>query len=140
MHRPVPLLLLIVLPMAQAWATSKPFAPASIEGTTSLIAEEVVELILRDPTLVVIDSRKEEEFEKGHIEGAVNLPDTDMSREDLARHVPGYDNPILFYCNGPRCLRSTNAITKALEWGYRQLYWFRGGWLEWREKKLPIAR
>lgn len=95
MHRPVPLLLLVVLPLAQAWA-AKPVAPDAIEGTTSLIAEEVVERILIDPTLVVIDSRKEEEFANGHIEGAINLPDTEMSTEKLAHYVPTLDTPLLF--------------------------------------------
>lgn len=139
MRKPVPMLLLLLIPVTQVWADMIK-APGHIEGATTLTAEKTIELILNDPSLVLIDSRKFEEFEKGHIESAINLPDTDMSAEMLARYAAGRDTPILFYCNGPRCLRSTNAITKAISWGYQQLYWFRGGWLEWQQKKLPIAQ
>lgn len=139
MYRTVPVLLLLLMPLAQAWA-DKPIAPNHIEGVTTLTAEEAIALILNDPAVVVIDSRMEEEYVKGHIEGAISLPDTQMNRKALARHVPDHDTPMLFYCNGPRCLRSSNAVDKAREWGYRHLYWFRGGWLEWREKQFPVAR
>ncbi len=131
--------LILILLMSPAWAES-PTAPVTIEGATTLAAEQVIELILNEPALVVIDTRRGEEYVKGHIEGAISLPDTDMSVEVLAQYVADKDTPVLFYCNGARCLRSSNAIIKAQEWGYRQLYWFRGGWLEWREKKLPIVR
>jgi rhodanese-related sulfurtransferase len=135
------MLLLIAAPLftPQAWA-DKPIAPVFIEGATSLSAEEVVQLILTEPRLVVIDSRKEEEYAKGHIEGAISLLDTDMDEEALATTVNGKETPLLFYCNGIRCLRSSNATQKALEWGYSNLYWFRGGWLEWQDKRLPMAR
>ena len=36
-------------------------------------------------------------------------------------------------------MRSTNAIRKAREWGYKELYWFRGGWKEWSDKRLPVV-
>jgi rhodanese-related sulfurtransferase len=133
------LLLLLVMPLTLAWA-EKPTAPPAIEGARKLSAEQVVALILDEPELVVIDARKDEEYAKGHIEGAISLLDTHMTPTALARHVANRDTPVLFYCNGARCLRSTNAIKKALKWGYRNLYWFRGGWVEWRDKKLPIAR
>ena len=118
----------------------KPTAPESIKGAVSLTAEQVVRLILSEPQLVIVDSRKEEEYTKGHIEGAISLLDTNMDEAALAAHVPARDAPLLFYCNGIRCLRSSNAASKALEWGYTNLYWFRGGWAEWQDKRLPIAK
>lgn len=135
------LFLLIAAPLFISPARAeKPTAPESIDGAANLSAEEVVELILSEPRLVVIDSRKEEEYAKGHIEGAISLPDTGMDRKALAKHAGNRDTPLLFYCNGMRCLRSSNAVQKALEWGYNRLYWFRGGWVEWQEKRLPMAR
>lgn len=121
-------------------AADKPVAPTDIPGATAVSAEKLVELAAATPQLVIIDSRREEEFEKGHIEGAANLLDTDMTQEKLARLVPGKSTPVLFYCNGERCLRSTNAAKLALGWGYLKVYWFRGGWMEWREKNMPVVR
>ena len=132
----VPLLLLFTI-SAQA---EKPTAPEHIEGATNLSAEQVVDLILATPNLMIIDARKQEEYAKGHIENAISLLDTAMSEEALAQHVDTKQTPVLFYCNGKRCMRSTNAAKKALSWGYSQVYWFRGGWGEWREKQLPVSK
>lgn len=139
MRRTILILLLgLVLPF-QVQA-DKPVAPEQIDGVTSVSAEATIKLILDTPALVVIDSRKAEEFANGHIEGAINLLDTAMTREQLAQHVNSHQTPLLFYCNGVRCLRSSHAVKKAKKWGYKTLYWFRGGWVEWREKQLPIAK
>ncbi len=133
-------LLFSLLLLSGTALADKPTAPQQIEGTTKLSAEQVVELILTTPELVVIDSRKQEEYAKGHIENAISLLDTTMSEEALAELVPSKSSPVLFYCNGARCIRSTNAVTKALSWGYSNIFWFRGGWVEWREQQLPVAK
>ncbi|MBE9568424.1 MAG: rhodanese-like domain-containing protein [Proteobacteria bacterium] len=99
----------------------------------------MIDLILSHPDLIVIDSRKRSEYMKGHIEGAVNILNTRLQREDLERISPDKSKAILFYCNGARCLRSTDSINKAKSWGYGNLIWFRGGWKEWAEKRLPAV-
>lgn len=119
-------------------AEQKPYAPESIQGVSIVSAEEVIDLILSNPGLIVIDSRKKTEYLKGHIEGAINLLNTELQSEDLERISPEKSNAILFYCNGTRCLRSSNSINKARSWGYTRLIWFRGGWKEWTDKRLPV--
>lgn len=120
------------------FAAEKPYAPASVPGVVIVSAEEVVELILSKPELVIIDSRKKTEFTKGHIEGAVNVLNTSMQRADMEALYPDKTRPIIFYCNGIRCLRSADALRKASGWGYKNLFWFRGGWKEWTDKRLPV--
>lgn len=127
------------LSAASCGAAEKPYAPESVPGAVIVGAEQVVELILAKPDLVIIDSRKKSEFTKGHIEGAISLLNTEMQRADLEARVPDKATPILFYCNGERCLRSSDALHKALEWNYRNLFWFRGGWKEWTDKRLPVV-
>lgn len=130
-------LCLFWLPAAMA---AKPVAPQAVAGTTLVTTEDVVDLVSRAPNLVIVDSRFREEFAKGHIEGAINLNGTEMKREDLARIAANLDVPLLFYCNGERCLRSSIAAQKAVEWGYRRVYWFRDGWQAWMEKHLPVSK
>ena len=134
------LFVLPVLWLALPAAAEKPLAPASVPGAQLVSAEQVVELIGAQPDLILIDSRRREEFDKGHIEGSVNLLDTELTRAGLARMAPALSRPLLFYCNGERCLRSSNSAERALAWGYRKVYWFRGGWQEWTDKHLPITR
>ena len=127
-----------VLLSGSVLAGEKPYAPESMPGATTVSAEEVVDLILSNPELVVIDSRKKTEYIKGHIEGAINILNTELMREDLDMIAPDRAQALLFYCNGVRCLRSSAAIKKAVGWGYTNIFWFRGGWNEWTEKRLPI--
>ena len=119
-------------------AVEKPHAPENITGVTQVSAEEVVDLILSDADIIIIDSRKKTEYLKGHIEGAINILNTELAREDLETIAPDRSQAVLFYCNGARCLRSSDSIDKALGWGYTNIYWFRGGWEEWTEKRLPV--
>lgn len=113
---------------------------AEIPGVTRVSAEEVVDMINRLPLLVVVDSRRKDEFAQGHIEGAINIDDTEMTPAKLEKLAPRRDTPLLFYCNGERCLRSSIAAKLALKWGYQNVYWFRGGWQEWSAKYMPVAR
>ena len=129
----------LALSPLQARCEQKPLAPENIPGVLIISAEQVVELILNTPELVVIDSRKKAEYVKGHIEGAVNILNSDLSPELLARLAPDRHQPVLLYCNGVLCLRSSDAAEKAISWGYQQIYWFRGGWKEWTEKRFPIV-
>jgi len=121
------------------FAEQKPYAPETIQDVAIVSAEEVIELILARPDMIVIDSRKKTEYLKGHIEGAINILNTRLKREDLERISPDKSSELLFYCNGTRCMRSTDSIKKAKSWGYNNLIWFRGGWMEWSEKRLPAV-
>ena len=120
-------------------AEEKPYAPETIDDVVIVTAEEAIELILENPDMPIIDSRKKTEYVKGHIEGAVSILNTEMTAQDLEKVVDDKDAAILFYCNGVRCLRSTDAIRKAKSWGYTNLIWFRGGWKERTEKNLPVV-
>ena len=120
-------------------AEQKPFAPESIQGVTIVTAEQVIDMILARPDLIIIDSRKKTEYQKGHIEGAINILNTRLEQEDLEQIAPDKSTEMLFYCNGIRCIRSSDSIHKVQDWGYTNLIWFRGGWKEWMEKRFPIV-
>ena len=119
-------------------AVEKPYAPENIPAATSVSAEEVVDMILSNPYMIIIDSRKKTENLKGHIEGAINILNTELTLDDVDIIAPDRTQAVLFYCNGARCLRSSNSINKAVGWGYTTIFWFRGGWQEWTEKRLPV--
>ncbi len=120
-------------------AEQKPYAPESIQGVTIVTAEQVIDMILANPDLIIIDSRKKTEYQKGHIEGAINILNTRLEQENLEQAVPDKSTEMLFYCNGIRCIRSSDSIHKVQDWGYTNLVWFRGGWKEWMEKRFPIV-
>ncbi len=122
-----------------SFSESQPVVPEHIEGAVIVSAEELIKLVYSNSKLLIVDSRKKSEFLKGHIEGAVNIVDTEISRNVLEKNLSSKSSAVLFYCNGPRCMRSSNSIYKALDWGYQNIFWFRGGWHEWSSKKLPVV-
>lgn len=96
-------------------------------------------MVLSNPDLILIDSRKRVEFLKGHIEGAINILNAELAPESLESIIKNKNTALVFYCNGVRCLRSADSVTKAASWGYSNLFWFRGGWKEWVSNRLPVV-
>ncbi|MDH5736278.1 MAG: rhodanese-like domain-containing protein [Gammaproteobacteria bacterium] len=121
-----------------SFANEKPNAPNDIPGAVSVTAEEVIKLVFSNPDLVVIDSRKNTEYLKGHIEGSVNILNTELTADELEKYLKDKTTAVLFYCNGVRCMRSSDSVRKALDWGYSNVFWFRGGWDEWTDKRFPV--
>lgn len=114
--------------------------PDQIPGTTRISAEKLIELVEELDELVIIDARKKGEWEKGHIEDSIALPNTETNETTLAKVIPSKDMPVVFYCNGVKCGRSVESAKMALSYGYKTIYWFRGGWEEWAENGLPVAK
>jgi len=136
--RCIPLALL--LSMSQILWAAPPLSPETIDGSTRVDAEGVIELVNEVPALVFIDSRIRSDRAQGYIEGSVSLPDVDTDCDSLARLIPEKTAPVLFYCNGVKCGRSGKAVKIAIDCGYRTIYWFRGGFQEWLAKGYPFLQ
>lgn len=114
--------------------------PDQLPGATKVDAEGVIETLARIPGLVIIDSRISMDRKQGYIESAISLPDNETDCGSLEVLLDELDTPVLFYCNGPKCGRSVKAIHKAQACGYRNVYWFRGGFEEWTAKGYPFLK
>ena len=121
-------------------AADKVISPDTIPGTTKVDAEGVLDAVEKIANLVIIDARIRQDRVQGYIEGSVSLPDVDTSCESLKKIIPRKSSPVLFYCNGPKCGRSVTSSRRALTCGYTQVYWFRGGFEEWKQKNYPILK
>ncbi|AXS80289.1 rhodanese-like domain-containing protein [Dechloromonas sp. HYN0024] len=71
--------------------------------------------------LTLVDSRpKERKFDKGHIPGAVNIPDGDFDK--MVDRLPADKaSPLYFYCEGLSCKLSSDSAVKAVKLGYTQV-------------------
>jgi rhodanese-related sulfurtransferase len=131
---------LILFAFASLSLAEKMDAPESIEGTTRISAEDLIDLIDEFDDLVLIDSRIPKDRTGGTIEGSISLPDTETTAAKLAEAIATKATPVIFYCNGVKCGRSVKASKMAVAEGYSKVYWFRGGWEEWTNKGLPISK
>ncbi|MCK5396396.1 MAG: rhodanese-like domain-containing protein [Gammaproteobacteria bacterium] len=114
-------------------------SPESIEGSTTIDAESLIELAHEHDDLIVIDSRIKSDRRQGYIAGSISLPDTETDCTSLLPLIKE-NTPTVFYCNGPKCRRSDRAVVIAKECGYTDLYWFRGGFEEWQNKQYLISK
>lgn len=115
-------------------------APMTIAGTTTVNAEQVIDLVTKKSNLVILDNRKPEDFAAGHIEGAIRLIDTDVTPDSLAKAVKTRETPVLFYCNGLKCGRAAKAAAVAVQQGYKEVYYYALGLEEWSKKGLPLVK
>ena len=115
------------------------FTPRVLEGATIVSADEVIALMRKGA--VLYDTRSEEEYRDKHIAGARWLPYGEKSAKEV-----GFDaakdrfdvgkagdkaKPVIFACNGAECWKSYKSCVAAIKGGYKQVYWFRGGFPEW---------
>ena len=112
--------------------------PEQIPGVKRVDAESLIDLAAKLPKLIIIDARIAGDRKMGYIENSVSLPDAKTNCKSLAKIIPSKTTPVLFYCNGVKCGRSVVATRIALQCGYKPIYWFRGGFEEWRAKQFPF--
>ena len=123
---------------------------ASIPGDHPLIDADGVLDAIGEADTVLIDTRTTEEFEAGHIEGAVNFDWRDLvdpdsrglkPREDLVAILDSHGvttgKRVVLYCNTARRISHTYLVLRHL--GYEDVAFFEGSLTEWRERDLPLV-
>ena len=88
-------------------------------------AEEAYEMMVSQE--VVVDVRTREEYDGGHIENAVLVPNESIGSE-MPETLPDKEATLLIYCRSGR--RSKDAAQKLLALGYQSVYDF-GGVIDW---------
>ncbi|HEX2869484.1 MAG TPA: rhodanese-like domain-containing protein [Ignavibacteriales bacterium] len=97
-------------------------------------------LKFHEANVIFIDARANEDFLKGHIKNAINVPfyEFDKYKENL-RGI-SKDEPIVCYCEGAECDLSDMLGEKLASMGYKMVFIFFGGWYAWSDAKFPIAK
>lgn len=96
-------------------------------------ATELLEMAKQD-LVTVLDVRPKEEFEAGHVQGAINIP-----IEKLEQHLKEF-NPsqeIVAYCRGPHCILAFDAVAQLRGKGF-QARRLENGYPEWKIAGHPI--
>ncbi|MGE5651107.1 rhodanese-like domain-containing protein [Noviherbaspirillum sp. UKPF54] len=121
--------------------------PAALDGATVVSSDQVKKML--DAGTPVIDARVANEYVEGHIKGAKNVPykeksakatnfDASQDNFDLTKLPADKNASLVFYCNAGECWKSYKASIAALKAGYKKVFWFRGGFPEWKAKGYPV--
>lgn len=89
----------------------------------------------REGLVTVVDVRPPEEYEAGHLPGAVNIPLSELEQHlrDLQK-----DTEVVAYCRGPYCVLAYEAVAHLRKQGYRARR-LQDGFPEWKEAGMPVA-
>ncbi|MCR5747898.1 MAG: rhodanese-like domain-containing protein [Lachnospiraceae bacterium] len=98
------------------------------ENTYNQISQEEAKVMMeKDDGHIVVDVRRQDEYDGGHIPGAILIPNESIGTEQPAE-LPDLDQIILVYCRSGN--RSKQASKKLAAMGYTNIYEF-GGINDW---------
>ena len=89
--------------------------------------EEAKRIMDENGEAVILDTREQEEFDAGHIPGAILIPYTEIDNK-AEEVIPDKDSLILVYCRSGR--RSKIAAESLVKLGYTNVKEF-GGIIDW---------
>lgn len=89
--------------------------------------KEAAEMMGKDDDHVIVDVRRQDEYEEGHIPGAICIPNESIGNTK-PEQLPDTEQIILVYCRSGR--RSKEAAQKLFDMGYTNVYEF-GGIIDW---------
>ena len=93
----------------------------------SITAKEAKEIMDTEDGYVILDVRTQEEYDEGHVPGAVLIPNTEIETR-AEEELPDKEQLILVYCRSGR--RSKLAAQILADLGYTNVKEF-GGILDW---------
>ncbi len=97
-------------------------------GYEQISGEEAKKIMDSETGYIIIDARTQEEFDEGHIENAILIPEYEIN-ERAENELPDKNQLILVYCRSGR--RSKIAAQALVDLGYTNVKEF-GGIIDWK--------
>lgn len=119
MKRLLPLLLTFLLLLTGCGA-----AGGTAETGYRQISQEEAKEMMDTQDVLILDVREQDEYDSGHIPGAVLLPVGIITEESAAEVIPEKDTTVLVYCRSGN--RSKTAAQALAELGYTDVCEFGG--------------
>ena len=96
----------------------------TMENTYQQITQEEAKEMMDTQEVIVLDVREQDEFDAGHITGAVLLPVGTITKDTAAAVIDDLDTVVLVYCRSGH--RSKTASQALADIGYTNIYEFGG--------------
>jgi rhodanese-related sulfurtransferase len=87
--------------------------------------------------LILVDTREDNEWAKGHIPGAIHLGRGIIER-DIEGELPDRSAEIILYCGGG--FRSALSAESLQKMGYTNVWSMDGGWRGWLDAKGAVEK
>ncbi len=98
----------------------------------------VKQLMDQKEAFTLVDARpKDRKYDKGHIPGAISLPDSQFDKLAAERLPADKAAPVYFYCDGLACKLSNDSAEKAVKLGYSNVKVVPEGYPGWEKAYGP---
>jgi rhodanese-related sulfurtransferase len=98
----------------------------------------VKKLLDEKAPVTLVDARpKERKFDKGHLPGAISLPDSQFDKLAAERLPADKAAALFFYCDGLACKLSNDSAEKAIKLGYTNVKVIPEGYPGWEKAYGP---
>ena len=87
-----------------------------------------------------IDAREDFDYNAGHISNSINIYYYSFEENESKLVNINKDETIVTYCGGTDCDLSVMLGYKLTEIGYKNVYVFFGGWLDWVDANYPTNK
>ncbi|MBR0511125.1 MAG: rhodanese-like domain-containing protein [Ruminococcus sp.] len=102
-------------------------AASAAAAYQQITQEKAKEMMQADDGHIIVDVRRQDEYDSGHIPGAILIPNESIGTE-CPKELPDLNQIIMIYCRSGR--RSKEASHKLADMGYTHIYEF-GGIIDW---------
>lgn len=101
-------------------------------GVQYFSPDEIADMIIKkDPSLQLIDVRSQDEYEKFHLPGAMNIPLSELLADEWKDYLNQDVRVNVFYSNGT--VNANQAWMMTMQLGYKNNYVLQGGLNYWAE-------
>jgi len=122
--------------IAVAMASGVALVVPTLGKGSGLSPQDMVQLMNREKA-VVIDVCEPDEFARGHVVGAKNLPLGELEAK-LSQVAKNKSNPVVMVCQVGA--RSARAAATAKKLGYENVQSLAGGLKAWQAANMPIEK
>ena len=127
MLRKLAIILLLLTTLSLSGCAQKLDGDGMVNSYTQISQEQAKEMMAREDGHIIVDVRRQDEYDAGHIPGAILIPNESIGTEP-PEELPDLDQIILIYCRSGN--RSKQAAQKLFDMGYTNIYEF-GGIIDW---------
>jgi rhodanese-related sulfurtransferase/DNA-binding transcriptional ArsR family regulator len=106
----------------------------TVKDELEAVPRETLMERVKEGLITVLDVRPAEEYNAGHVPGAVNVPLAEL--EQYLEHLPKQQH-VVAYCRGPHCVLAFDAVARLREQGY-SAHRMEDGFPEWKSAGYPV--
>ena len=113
------------------------FTTITAQTKVEVNSKQVNSMLQKDKKWIVLDVRSAEEFNSGHIKGAVNI---DIRQPDAFSKIDKLNKNAKYIVHCRTNHRSGMAVEHMMQSGFKNIYQMMDGWSGWSMNNLPVQK